>query len=242
MSGWIKLHRRLAERNSWLSETFTRGQAWVDLLMLTNYQPGYILVAGQKVDIQRGECGWSQLQLAKRWRWSRGKIARFMDELKTDSQIEMKTSTRTTIIKICNYDTYQFQENETVQQTGQQIEQQTDNRQDTNKEEKRRIRNNSTYPCPEDVDAEVWRDFTALRKSKRAPISETWLKGVRAKAGQAGLTFQQACELMILRNWQGFEVEWVLKDRKASDVAKPKPSGLTTANLADRHRELGISA
>src|SRR2546427_513725 len=37
MTGWIRVHRALAEHQIWLREPFTMAQAWVDLLMRANY-------------------------------------------------------------------------------------------------------------------------------------------------------------------------------------------------------------
>lgn len=30
--GWVSIHRQLCENDLWLSEPFTRGQAWVDMI------------------------------------------------------------------------------------------------------------------------------------------------------------------------------------------------------------------
>lgn len=38
--GYVKLWRRLKDSDLWLSEKFTRGQAWADLVMLANHKPG----------------------------------------------------------------------------------------------------------------------------------------------------------------------------------------------------------
>lgn len=112
MSGWIKLYRDILNSESWLKEPFTRGQAWIDLLMLTNFRPGHIRVAGERVDIDRGQCGWSTVRLAERWRWSRGKVIRYLNELEeVEQQIVQQTDAsknrRCKLITIVNYDTYQ---------------------------------------------------------------------------------------------------------------------------------------
>jgi hypothetical protein len=45
-NGWIKLHRKIVESPDWLSEPFTRGQAWVDLLLIANHTTGHIRKRG----------------------------------------------------------------------------------------------------------------------------------------------------------------------------------------------------
>lgn len=105
--GWISLHRKIQDNPLWLSEPFTRGQAWVDLIILANHRGGYIRKDGYRIDLERGQLGWSTVRLAERWKWSRGKVNRFLKELKTDGQIEQQTDNRTSIITICNYEEYQ---------------------------------------------------------------------------------------------------------------------------------------
>lgn len=125
--GWISLHRKLHNSQFWLSEPFTRPQAWVDLLMLANHKDGFIRVAGERITIKRGQCGWSSLRLSERWRWSRGKVLRFLSELeKIEQQIVQQKTARTTIITIINYNLYQTNSTTNSTTDGHQIVQQTD--------------------------------------------------------------------------------------------------------------------
>lgn len=96
----------------WLKEKFDRPRAWIDLLLLANQAPGYILFRGIKIDLQRGDVGWSIETLAERWKWSRGKVNRFFELLKNERQIVSKTDIKTdiklsSVISIVNYDLYQ---------------------------------------------------------------------------------------------------------------------------------------
>jgi len=106
-NGWVSVYRSLASSPLWLSETFTKGQAWIDLLLLANHSEGFIRVRGNKVTLKRGQCGWSASKLAKRWDWSTGKVIRFLKELEEEKQIVIEASKPTTIITICNYSKYQ---------------------------------------------------------------------------------------------------------------------------------------
>lgn len=109
VDGWIKIHRQLAENPIWLSEPFTDGQAWIDLIMLANNKPGVINVRGIRVEINTGSCGYSELSLSKRWKWSRGKVRRFVSFLVQQNMIEVAQQKNrvTTIISICKYNQYQ---------------------------------------------------------------------------------------------------------------------------------------
>ena len=107
MSGWIKLHRRLLQNKLWVSEPFTKGQAWVDLLMLASYEDKIFWKRGIEVQQKRGMVGISEIGLADRWHWSRGKVRRFLKWLENEQQIVQQKSKVTTLIIIKNYDEYQ---------------------------------------------------------------------------------------------------------------------------------------
>jgi hypothetical protein len=91
----------------WTGEKFTRGQAWADLLLITNFKDGFIRVNGSKVIIKRGQCGWSEAKLSERWGWSRTKIRSFISELIEADQIKQEKDRRKSVITICNYSIYQ---------------------------------------------------------------------------------------------------------------------------------------
>lgn len=141
--GWFKIHRALVHHELWLSETFTRGQAWVDLIMLANHKEGFIRRRGIRITVKRGQVGYSYDELARRWRWSKGKVIRFVQELKKDERISFETELKnvavTTLITITNYEQYQGSgnENDTVNGNvnGPKIELKTVLEQEKKKEE-----------------------------------------------------------------------------------------------------------
>lgn len=140
MSGWVKMHRKLQSNPIWLSEPFTRGQAWVDLILLANHSKGFLRARGVRVDVERGQVGMSHVKLSERWTWSRGKVKRFLNELEMDQQIVQQNNNITCLISIVNYNEYQGGDtaNDTPSDTtdGQQTVQQTGSKQYTNKKEK----------------------------------------------------------------------------------------------------------
>ena len=124
MSNYIKLSRTLLQSPCWLSEPFSMGQAWVDLLLQANWKDKEIWLDTNPILIKRGQFVTSEVKLAKRWRWSRGKVRRFLNGLKTVQQVVQQTDRVKSIITICNYEKYQGNsivgETETVQQTDNQ--------------------------------------------------------------------------------------------------------------------------
>lgn len=134
VQGWIKLHRTITQNQLWLVDPFSRGQAWVDLLLQANHSPGYFRTAnGARVDVDRGQCGMSQLTMSKRWKWSRGKVKRFLKELEKDGNICLQTVQRNTVLTICNYSKYQDESSSMVQQTDNKQDNKQDNKRGTNK-------------------------------------------------------------------------------------------------------------
>ncbi len=122
MKGWISIHRKITENPLWLSEPFTRAQAWIDLLIIANHKDSYIYVRGNKIDIKRGQVGWSIQKLSKRWRWSVGKVNRYLNELKVDRQIDMQKNNVSSVITIVKYEDYQTNGTQTDMQTDMQTE------------------------------------------------------------------------------------------------------------------------
>ena len=104
---WFKGHRSLLSSQLWLSEPFTKGQAWVDLFGNANWEDKYFIVRGVKVVVKRGQCGFSEITMAKRWKWSRGKVRRFLNELEHDLKIVQHKNNLTSLTTICNYEKYQ---------------------------------------------------------------------------------------------------------------------------------------
>jgi hypothetical protein len=114
--GWIKLFRSLTDNPIWRSEPFTRGQAWVDLLLLANFDRSYFFKRGVKIVVERGQVARSEVELADRWKWSRTKVRKFINDLEKEQQIEQQKTNVTQLLTIVNYNFYQEKE----QQTGQQ--------------------------------------------------------------------------------------------------------------------------
>jgi len=136
--GYVKLWRKIQQNDFWTSEKFTRGQAWVDLLLMASHKDVFYYKRGIRVDLKRGQVGKSIVELADRWKWGRSKVNRFLDELEIAQQIVQQKNKVTTTIIIRNYDEYNQQ---TEQQTEQQIVQQTVQQTNTYKNVKEVLKN-----------------------------------------------------------------------------------------------------
>jgi len=98
----------------------------------------------------RGQVGYSQKRLSERWRWSRTKTRKFLNDLEKEQQIKQLKSHSTTIIELINYKEYQSKEQLSGQQknnrktTGRQQEDTNNN--DNNENNDNNV-NNSVAPA-----------------------------------------------------------------------------------------------
>jgi hypothetical protein len=71
---------------------------------------------------------------------------------------------------------------------------------------------------PSGVSEQVWNDFIALRKAKRAPLSPTALSVIAKEAEKAAMHIEEALTECVTRGWQSFKAEWI----KPKTTTKPE--------------------
>jgi hypothetical protein len=76
----------------------------------------------------------------------------------------------------------------------------------------------ATAKKPADVDQAVWDDFIALRRAKKAPLTETALRMLENEARKAGITTQEAMRMCCANGWQGFKASW-MREQKMRETA-----------------------
>lgn len=90
-----------------MKDVFSKWQAWCDLLLMAYHSPSDFFIRGVKVEAKRGCVYISIKQLEERWRWSRGKLERFLKYLEEDSRIKVNHNNVVNCIEILNYEKYQ---------------------------------------------------------------------------------------------------------------------------------------
>ena len=68
--------------------------------------------------------------------------------------------------------------------------------------------------CPSDVDQQIWDDWKQLRKAKKAPVTETVVKGARKEAAKANMAFSDFLSVWCARGSQGLQADWLKPDEK----------------------------
>jgi uncharacterized protein YdaU (DUF1376 family) len=77
---------------------------------------------------------------------------------------------------------------------------------------------------PEGVSDSVWQEFKTLRKAKRAPITQRAIDAISSEAQKIGWTLEKALEECVVRGWQAFKADWVVKPNPADIVRLTVPS------------------
>lgn len=109
--GWISIHRKIQDNLIWEDKPFSRGQAWIDLLLLANHEDRQVLFNGNAIQVKRGEKITSLRQLSERWGWSVTKVKKFLNLLSDEKMISYKSDSKKTVYSIVNYEVYQDNEN-----------------------------------------------------------------------------------------------------------------------------------
>ena len=106
MNNFIPLNRSITNHWLWKDKPFTKGQAWIDLIMLANHTTVKTIYKDEIVECKRGDVNFSMSYLAERWGWDRKKVSRFLKALELDNMVRVNATTHRTTITLINYGTY----------------------------------------------------------------------------------------------------------------------------------------
>lgn len=117
-----------------------------------------------------------------------------------------------------------------------------------NKEEKEKVEDDflltpvekptkrSSLKKPENVTQQTWDDFNAIRKAKKAPLTETALNRIQSEATKAGIDLETALQVCCERGWQGFKADWYTRDntKTPSPIRQAQPHEPTAEDFTDK--------
>jgi uncharacterized protein YdaU (DUF1376 family) len=78
----------------------------------------------------------------------------------------------------------------------------------------------TSVACPPDVNEQVWQDWLQLRKSKKASVTETVVKGARAEAAKLGWELEKFLIEWCTRGSQGLKAEWITEKQTQNGLTK----------------------
>ncbi len=233
MKGWIKLHRQLLDCDLWINdddEPFDRRSAWVDLLLRANHKDKQIIFDNALMTVGRGQLVTSVRKLADRWRWGKDKTVKFLKLLEEMDMIKRDSDSRRTLLTIVNYEVYQdtadTEQTQISTPTRTQSRQSADTEQTLTRtpirhkqESKECIKNeknekndkegkkNIYFPNDEILN-EAFKDFVAMRKKIKAPLTDRATDMAIKKLEELGNgdndLMLKICNQTVLNSWKGF--------------------------------------
>lgn len=170
--GWLPLTRKIQNHWIWDDKPFSKGQAWIDLLLLASHDKTKFLLGNELLSLPMGSLVTSELKLMQRWGWGKGRTRAFLSLLEKDNMIKKQTDRKKTVIKIVNYKVYNDFEFKNIPQTDNcrtTVGQLSDTNNNLNNE--KQVFLNRTEPKFE----KALQDFCEYRKKIKKPLTE---KGV----------------------------------------------------------------
>ena len=112
-SPFIRLSRRFFKNFLWTERrTFSRAEAWLDLLQNSAYEPQKRMEGNELIDVPRGGIVASERFLSDRWMWSRTKVRAFINLLISEGMLEKEPRKDhqkdhpKSVFLLCNYEKY----------------------------------------------------------------------------------------------------------------------------------------
>lgn len=84
------------------------------------------------------------------------------------------------------------------------------------------------------VEERFAKDWMAVRKAKKASMTDTALEAIQREAGIAGMTLGEAVKIAAENSWQGFKASWLKKDQSIN------PAMTKHTGFADRDYHAGL--
>ena len=221
--GWISIHRQFKEWE-WYGDSKIV-HLFLHCLMSANHKPkqwrGRQIEAGQFIT--------SQSHLSQDTGLSVRQVRTILDKLKLTGELTVQITNKFSIISITNWDKFQGVDRQDVSQvttkrqsndtqlTTNNNDNNANNVNNDNKKPKAKKASPSKIEKPSDVEEEVWQDWQHLRKTKRAPVTNTVLKGAIREAEKAKVSLNEFLQIWCRRGSQGLEASWIKQD----EITKP---------------------
>jgi hypothetical protein len=109
--GVFAVDRRIFDHPVFALEPFTEREAWIWMIGAAAWKPQRVRVGHHVISLERGQLAFSTRFLATKFKWSHGKIIRFLKRLETETMVSTLATRETTQITICNYNKYAFGRN-----------------------------------------------------------------------------------------------------------------------------------
>ena len=212
MAGWICLSRDILDSWLWNDKPFSKAQAWIDLLLLANFETRRVVLGNELIEVERGSFITSEVKLCTRWGWSKSKVRNYLYLLQSDNMIVKKTDNKKTTLTIVNYCKYQnLQTAEKPQKdrekTAKKPQKDTTNNINNITNNNLKERGKFAPPSPEEV-----RAYCQERNNKVDP--EAFIDFYTSKGWKVGN--------QPMKDWKAAVRTWEKRDNRAAPKAEPK--------------------
>jgi hypothetical protein len=218
----VSMKRGWRDHSAFEGDPYSRMDAWGWIIENALWKDLVVSVNGSPVPLKRGQLSYSTRYLAEKWKWGKSSVARFLKHLKKWDMADTESGTGQMIITVCNYDKYQLIPKYKRDTSGTATDTQAGQERDkggTNKNVSKNVGNvgnENIIQRPENVSERIWVDFLAIRKTKKAVLTQTALDGIVKEAAKAGWTLEAALTKSCERGWAGFEASWVNQQNQKS--------------------------
>lgn len=188
------------------------------------------------IELKRGQYISGRIELASRLKQSEQKIRTSVQRLERLGILSIKSTNRFSVYTIENYEKYQDDQPATNQQITSN--QPTDNQQITTKQEcnNSRMKEFKIKPIAKlalltsrGIPDQLAKDWLAIRKEKRQPLTETSLAATEREAIKAGKTLEEVIVICCERGWGGFRAEYLNNSQQAP--LKPQQSRMDISGI-----------
>jgi hypothetical protein len=213
--GWISVHRQIQNHWLWKDKPFSKGQAWLDLLLMANHEDSKFLLGNQIIEVKRGDVITSEVKLTKHWGWSRTKVRTFLELLEADSMIVKKSDSKKTALTIVNYGLWQDSQTAKEQQkdsVGTALKQQKNTINNSNNVNNS---NNDISSCSQSkfandsieliLASELYHLILSNNPNTKKPNLQTWAKDIDK---MIRLDNRSSEDIRVLINWTQRDPFW----------------------------------
>lgn len=204
------------------------------------------MINGRVIAIQPGQLITSRKSLSAKTGVNESKVERVLNTLKSEQQIEQHGTSKFRVISIVKWAEYQSDEQQSEQlvnskrtadeqqmNTPEEVSSDTKNGENGKKTDAQgKPRVNWVKKLIElGVEESHAKDWLAVRRAKKAQMTETALEGVQREAAIAGITLGAAVKICAESSWQGFKASWMTK--AAASPALTKHTGFADRDYKD---------
>ena len=113
MKNYYIVQRKVVTDPLYYLEPFTKWQAFHDMFRMANWDTGEIKDGQEIIKLKRGEFCHTENHLAAKWKWSRGKIRRFLKWCEKDNRITVRKTVQISghpriVVFVVNYNKHQL--------------------------------------------------------------------------------------------------------------------------------------